>query len=257
MIKLPIEKIHIELTNRCNARCPQCTRTRIGINKFIDLPLNYLKNVVESKYTNLKELIYCGNYGDPLMSPYFMDIVENIMVPTTIHTNGSIRSKSDWKKLGFLKHLTMMFHIDGDENTNSIYRIGTVYEKIMRNAHEYINSGGKAIWVFIPFKHNIDNMNNLSKLAKNMGFLDFEIRDSYRVGDGIEPVKITPLIKRKKCKLEESEVYISTEGKVYPCCWVGSEDYKETYRPESFDLRIKSFMNGIKYDYTCFRKCGR
>ena len=257
MIKLPIEKIHIELTNRCNARCPQCTRTIIGINSFIDLPLEYIQTIINSEYTDLKRIVYCGNYGDPMMSPYFMDIVENIKIPTIVHTNGSIRSKSDWIKMGHLDHLTIMFHIDGNEETNEVYRIGTNYKKILKNASNFIHSGGKAIWVFIPFKHNIDNMKYLSNLSKEMGFKHFEIRESYRVGGGIEPIEVKPEIKRDKCKLEESEVYVSTEGKVYPCCWVGSEDYKETYRPESFDLRIKSFMNGIKYDHTCFRKCGR
>ena len=257
MLEPPIQTIHIELTNRCNAKCPQCTRTIIGIKNFIDLPLEYIQTAVNSKYTDLKNLVYCGNYGDPLMSPYFMDIVESIRIPTEVHTNGSIRSESDWRKLGSLEHLTVRFHIDGDEENNKIYRVGTVYEKILRNAFEFIGAGGKAIWVFIPFKHNIDSMNNLTKLAKNMGFQDFEIRDSYRVGGGIEPVEMKPVVKRDKCKLEESEVYISTEGRVYPCCWTGSEDYKEVYRPESFDARIESFIDGIEYDRTCFRKCGR
>ena len=153
-----------------------------------------------------------------------------------ISTNGAPRKPEYWEELA-LKNVRIAFHIDGDENTNHLYRIGTNYHKIIDNAKAFIKAGGYARWAFIPFEHNEHVIEKCKKLSKDLGFKEFNIKKTYRVTN-LSPkskVKIN-LPKNKKyinvvatdnlkekcidCKVSNNnEIYISCNGDIYPCCW--------------------------------------
>ena len=164
MYSTDIENLHIELTNRCNAGCPSCARTgnfpgflseTIFNSGLHDLSLDDIKSICK-QLPKVKKVDLCGNYGDPAVAPEFKEIVHYLSsknIRSIISTNGAPRKPEYWEELA-LKNVRIDFHIDGDENTNHLYRIGTNYHKIIDNAKAFIKAGGYARWAFIPFEHN-------------------------------------------------------------------------------------------------------
>ena len=78
-----IHEYQLEITTYCNAACPQCPRNIQGgrVNPY--LPLVHLdRTVIDAAFTvdhcqNLKQIFFCGSYGDPIMHPEFLDILQD------------------------------------------------------------------------------------------------------------------------------------------------------------------------------------
>lgn len=188
-----IIKLDTEITNRCNAACPQCPRT--GTNKGVsdvinasgiyDVPPSVIEGIFKSKYgSTIKKISYCGNYGDPIMHPKAMEIFKiaesNGVNHQHIDTNASVRPVSWWSELGKIKGMSVTFSIDGLEDTNHIYRVKTKWKRIMENAQAFIDAGGHAIWTFIVFAHNQHQVEEAKKISEEMGFNQFNWKASTR-----------------------------------------------------------------------------
>ena len=188
-----LKQIHLEITNRCQASCPMCSRNHHGglenpLIKNNDWTISDFKKIFTTKVLNqLESFYFCGNFGDPIvnndlleMCAYSTGINPNMYI--RIHTNGSARSTEWWKNLA--KALptghNVIFAIDGLADTHSVYRIGTSFHKIIENAKAFIQAGGKAEWAFIKFKHNEHQLEAAQQLAKTHGFARFTYKDSSR-----------------------------------------------------------------------------
>ena len=100
----------------------------------------------------MQSILYCGNHGDPMMSPHIVDLCPG-NIEVSIATNGGIGRISDYEQLARNKvHIT--FGIDGLEDTNHLYRQGVLWNNLMERVEAFISAGGTAIWQFIKFKHN-------------------------------------------------------------------------------------------------------
>jgi MoaA/NifB/PqqE/SkfB family radical SAM enzyme len=174
-------KIEIELTTKCQAHCPMCSRNFHGLVenkniKKIEWTVTDFKKIInQDVLDNVKVLSFCGSYGDPLVCKDLLDIIfyvkENSNVEIRINTNGSLHTPKWWKKLAetLPKHV-VVFGIDGFKNTHEKYRIGTNFDKIIENATAFIKAGGNAAGQFINFKHNEHEYNDLKNYLKNIGF---------------------------------------------------------------------------------------
>jgi MoaA/NifB/PqqE/SkfB family radical SAM enzyme len=188
-----LENIHLEITNRCQASCPMCSRNYHGglenpLIKNQDWTINDFKHILNSEVLNqINGFYFCGNFGDPIinndlaeMCSYATDV--NPSLEIRIHTNGGARSKDWWKKLAKVlpnKHC-VIFAIDGLADTHSLYRIGTDFNKVLENAKAFINAGGTAEWAFIKFKHNEHQQLACEAVATEHGFARFTYKDSAR-----------------------------------------------------------------------------
>jgi MoaA/NifB/PqqE/SkfB family radical SAM enzyme len=181
-----LKSIHLEISTRCQASCPMCPRNIHGgienplleinewsLNDFIKI---FSKDVLEQ----LEIINFCGNFGDPLMNNELIEMCEYIKVnapniQVLIHTNGSLRSTAWWTKLfdSLPKNHNVVFAIDGLEDTHSIYRVGTNYNLILKNAKTFIDAGGNAEWCFIRFKHNQHQVADAEHLSNKLGFNKF------------------------------------------------------------------------------------
>ena len=191
-----IQSLQCEITSYCNARCPQCPRFDQYGNLYPGLTLSHwnhqdiLSNIELDQLTNLKLVRLEGDKGDPVMHPNCDEIVNFFVnAPSRplvrLVTNGSIQTQNWWSKMGELSkqnNFDVIFSIDGLADTNQIYRINTDFKKIMRNAQAFIDAGGQAIWKFLVFKHNEHQLNEITELAKAMGFAAIQVRkaDDYR-----------------------------------------------------------------------------
>ena len=188
-----ITTVHLEVTERCNASCPQCARNINGgeVNPQLhnaELSLDDVKQILKPAFIKqLKRLYMCGNYGDPISATDTLEIFEyirshNAKMQLSFHTNASAKTPEWWSKLpaAMGKSHYVVFSVDGLEDTNHLYRQGTVWKNIMRNAEAFIAAGGRARWDYIVFGHNEHQVELARALAESMGFEKFNVKKSNR-----------------------------------------------------------------------------
>lgn len=187
-----VKTVHLEITTRCNLACPQCART-MAETSGIEMPkedfnLDDAKRVFTKEFSQqLKSVYICGNYGDPIATSATLPILRYLReqgIPSLkIYTNGSARNKEWWKELASIMSTDKdwcFFSIDGLRDTNHVYRIRSNWDIIMRSAETFINSGGQAVWDFIFFDHNMHQVEEIIKTAKELGFKRLRLRKTNR-----------------------------------------------------------------------------
>jgi len=188
-----IQRVNLEVSSLCQASCPMCARNYHGglpnpnlIEKNMDL--KFYKQIFDIDFlTQLTSIYIHGNFGDPILNNDLIPIMKytvehNPNIDIHIHTNGSARNIKWWEELAKTlpdNHM-VFFGIDGLEDTNHLYRIGTDFNLIMRNAEAFIKSGGKARWDFITFKHNEHQIETAKQLANQLGFKGFHEKQTSR-----------------------------------------------------------------------------
>ena len=210
---LPVQ-FEIEITSKCNARCPGCSRTVDGKThpnlNIIEISLDEFKNIFVPKVIRQRHFGFSGVFGDPGMAKDLLPICEYLLEHGAervyIDTNGGMQTKLFWSSLGDLsafynKKLTVNFNVDGYESTNHIYRVNVNWNKLVENMTAYSNTGGRAVWQYIEFNHNSADIEDAKQLAQQLGFY-FQLRRSTR--------NITPWISTVKTKNKTTIHKIST-----------------------------------------------
>jgi len=188
-----IEVVHLEMTEACNASCPMCARNLNGgdINPHLngrELSISDIEHIFKIDFVKqLKRIYMCGNYGDPAVAKdtleafaYFREHNPDLFL--SMHTNGSMKKPEWWAELASVigRKGYVVFGLDGLEDTNHLYRQGTVWSNIMRNVEAFIKAGGRARWDFIVFAHNEHQVEAAEELSKQMGFEKFQYKKSAR-----------------------------------------------------------------------------
>ena len=188
-----VSEYQIEITTYCNAACPQCPRNSngVGINPY--MPLTHLsRDTIDQAFDtelcqHLRQVFFCGSYGDPIMHPNFLEILRDFRrkSPTLwlyIHTNGGVHDSDYWAEISRIMngHGQIDFGIDGLEDTLHLYRKNVKYSKAIGNAQAFIKAGGRAQWNFIVFGHNEHQVDLVEQLGRDMGFYNVLIRKTGR-----------------------------------------------------------------------------
>jgi MoaA/NifB/PqqE/SkfB family radical SAM enzyme len=206
-----VTQVHWEPTDKCNSGCAMCPRYdsqgfELSTLENVEWTLESFKKAWTVDFIkDLNKVLACGNFGDPCACKEFVDMYEymreiNPNIELACNTNGSLRTQDWWARLG--KVITQRpdrtggyctFSIDGLEDTNHLYRRGTVWKNIMRNAEAFIAAGGEAHWDFIVFEHNEHQVDEARDLAIKMGFKNFNVKrttrwNQYKNGQGAYPV---------------------------------------------------------------------
>ncbi len=188
-----IKIIHLEITDKCNAACPQCLRNNngVGVNPHLaltELSLADIKKIFMPDFARqLKMLYLCGNYGDPIVARDTLSVYKyfrrlNPEMKFSMNTNGSFRSAVWWRELAkvFGKNGEVKFGLDGLGDTHRLYRQGTDWKKIIDNAEAFIEAGGQAVWEFIIFRHNEHQIEAARKMSEQLGFSRFTAKKTWR-----------------------------------------------------------------------------
>lgn len=188
-----IKTVHLEMTEACNASCPMCARNLNGgeVSPLLhgaELTISDIEQIFPPEFIKQLDRLYmCGNYGDPAVAKdtleafaYFRE--HNSKINLSMHTNGSMKKPEWWAELAGVigRKGYVIFGLDGLEDTNHLYRQGTVWSKIMENAQAFIAAGGRARWDYIVFAHNEHQVEAARSLAESMGFEKFNVKKSNR-----------------------------------------------------------------------------
>lgn len=252
-----IKDIHLEITSKCQAKCPMCPRRINGgpLNPLInitEIDLKTFKRWFSDEFIKqLNNLFMCGNLGDPIIAKDCLEIFKHLRkinqsMTLSMHTNGSARDKEWWQQLALL-NVRVVFGIDGLEDTHSLYRISTDYNQILNNATSFIEAGGHAEWHMIVFQHNEHQIEDCKTISEKLGFKKFQIKHTTRFKQGKFNVlndqgkTINVLYPSQKslsmiektvryridtnsnidCKAKKyKQLYVSADGCISPCCWL-------------------------------------
>ncbi|PIV45088.1 MAG: radical SAM protein [Candidatus Nealsonbacteria bacterium CG02_land_8_20_14_3_00_37_10] len=168
-----------------------CGRNAFGVVcpglQLTELTLEDCRKIFPPTFlSQLTDISICGAYGDPACTQELLEIIEymrrsNPNLEIDIYTNGGARSLSWWKRLArVMGNGKVVFGIDGLEDTNHIYRQGTVFSIILQNVRAFIRAGGRAQWDFIVFKHNEHQVEQARELSIKLGFEVFQIKRTNR-----------------------------------------------------------------------------
>lgn len=177
-----IKQIHLEITDRCNASCPQCARNILGgkenphLSKT-ELSLADVKKILPPHIVHqLKRVFLCGNYGDPGVGKDTLEVFQylretNPEMNLGMNTNGGMRSPNWWASLAetIQRKGDVKFGLDGLEDTNKLYRKNVDFHKAMDNIQSFIDHGGRAVWEYIVFAHNEHQVEEARALSQKMG----------------------------------------------------------------------------------------
>lgn len=191
-----VRGVHFDVTDLCNAGCPQCARTdpegckpqswlprqAMGLAAFEQAaPPSFLKR--------LSYAYFCGNLGDPIVAPDLIAMLEhcwaaNPELDLRVFTNGSVRDLAWWRALAQVsreRRFRLIAAIDGaSEETNRLYRVRTEFSRTIRNVTTFIRAGGEAEWRMILFKHNEHERDVAERMAQVLGFSGFKAYPSNR-----------------------------------------------------------------------------
>lgn len=188
-----INEYQIEITSYCNAACPQCPRNDLGqsINPF--MPLAHLdRSTIDNAFDHalcqrLRQIFFCGSYGDPIMHPEFKEILRDFRSKNPnlwlyVHTNGGAHNQEFWQEIAEIMagYGQIDFGIDGLEDTLHLYRRQVDFDRVINNAKTFISAGGRAQWNFIVFQHNQHQVTEAQKLSQQLGFANFLARRTGR-----------------------------------------------------------------------------
>ena len=247
---------HIEPTNICTLKCPQCARTRF-IEQFPrawrnhQLDLSALDQFMDIDLGG-KEFDLCGNTGDPIYYAQLFDLITWIhRRGATVHitTNGSYRTTEWWNTLAMLltEKDSVAFSVDGVPDNFTQYRVNADWASIELGMKVMSTSPALTQWKYIPFRFNEHSIEQARALSMQLGMDQFIVTPSDRWDGDDDPLKPitytgareqTITLWRKQsnveidplCKKVHNQHYISAEGFYMPCCYVG--DYRFYYKSE-------------------------
>ena len=186
--------IHVEITSKCNARCPGCLRTTddgdvlsILSHNPTELSLNQFQTYFPKNIVKNKEFFFGGTIDDPMMNKNVYDICEYVIHnqgEVVIETNTGANTKETYEKLGKLSvaypdKLKMFFSVDGTQETNHLYRVNVKWEKVLENMKAFVETGAKGKWQYLVFDHNYDDIKNAKEIANELG-IELVLRQNTR-----------------------------------------------------------------------------
>jgi MoaA/NifB/PqqE/SkfB family radical SAM enzyme len=193
-----IIRVQVELTTRCNSRCPFCMRnyrgsdynsgypvTELSLTQFQQIFDHQLLDQIRwqppqgsfpHRMTQFHGVVFNGNLGDFCNARDGVEIVRWLVdqgIEVKINTNGGARTAQWWAQLAHPR-VQIGFALDGLADTHGLHRQDVDWHRVIENARAYIQAGGRALWRFCPFDHNRHQEQQCRDLAASLGFEGFE-----------------------------------------------------------------------------------
>lgn len=206
-----MNSLQVETTTRCTLKCGACSRT-IFANKLgramphHDVNVDLLYKFLDCEQgRKIEQLSLCGDYGDSIYYPDLLQLIDKFKPTKSIEliTNGSYRDAAFWQSL--CQRLdntdTIIFSIDGLEDTNHLYRVNSDWTSIMLGLDIVARSNVNLIWETNIFSFNYNRLEEMKKFANSRG-AKFVAKKTGRFGD--------PSLEPPKEFIDLDEVYVSS-----------------------------------------------
>ena len=269
---LPLS-LSIEPTTSCNLRCPECPS---GIRSF-SRSTGMMEVSTNIKIINelQRELSYLILYfqGEPYLNPDFLEIVnyahtKNIYTATSTNAHSLTREVAVKTVNSGLNRI--IISIDGtDQTTYEKYRIGGNLEKVIEGTKNLVTAKklvkGHTPYIilqFILFKHNMHQISEMRKIAKNLGIdkLEFKTAQVYDYENGSDLIPENERLSRyrqngndryiikndhlNKCWKMWHSCVMTWDGNIVPCCFDKDAKY---IMGNIHDQSFKEIWNGREY----------
>lgn len=237
-----IRVLHLEPTDRCQARCALCARetdTAFDRQQRHDLDMWKIFQVFDAdRIADLDKMFMCGVYGDPAAGRHTLNIYRtfrrlNKDIVLGMNSNGALRTPEWWQELARIMNQPqdyVVFSIDGLEDTNSVYRQGVDWRRLMANVQAFVAAGGRAHWDMLVYQHNQHQVDQCEQLARELGFAWFRAKVSRRGFTATLQAPqgwLLPQVSAGTIEchaLKERSAYIDARGVLRPCCWLTQGD---------------------------------
>jgi MoaA/NifB/PqqE/SkfB family radical SAM enzyme len=233
--ELPVTAM-IEVSSRCNLRCPLCSVGRGALSRKGDLPVEVFERLVAQLAPTVKRLAL-HNLGEPLLHrelPELVRIAKRAGIGSVfLSTNLAVDVPERVEALARSGIDEIVCSLDAaDPATYPIYRVGGRFEVVVRNlealtaARRSLGAGGPRIRLqFLLFRHNEGERDAFRALARAHG-VGFEIKVASappREEDTWLPAD--PALRRREreadhgwCTRPYDHTTVLSTGEVVPCC---------------------------------------
>jgi organic radical activating enzyme len=254
---MDVTRFHIEPTNICTLKCSGCARTRFIEQwpqhwKNQSLDIDFLLDFLDIDLTG-KKIVLCGNYGDPIYHPDFINFVKKLKsrsVVLSINTNGSYKNQEWWRELvtNLDSNDHIIFSVDGTPENFTQYRMNADWESIKIGMDVVANSECDSSWKYIPFAFNQFDIDQVKQLSQDIGIKQFYVELSDRFDEKTKDLMPdmsllgSRYIVQTKWKSTDSvlkvnpkcysgqEHFVTAEGYYSPCCYLA--DHRFYYKTQ-------------------------
>lgn len=277
--------LHIELTNLCTLKCPGCHRTqRIDAGEEWhnhSLALADLEHFIDIDMTD-KQINFCGNYGDAIYHPDFLDIMrwfKSKGAVLEVTTNGNHRKCEFWEEFASIvdERDHIIFSVDGLPDDYTQYRINGEWGGLEVSIRTMARSRARTTWKYIVFNYNEKEIGIASNLSWYFGVDEFVTHNSNRYTDAFNlrylpsSQYVSPEVEVRKDVLEGKSrkfspkckgrnpsfnPFIDAEGYFVPCCLLADRRfyydtmfYKERERFNIKTTTLSAVLADLKLFY--------
>lgn len=281
-----IERLEIDLTGSCNARCPLCARNYKHLNvKYNERHLNEITAQLD-EYENLEFVHLVGTVSEPTLYKHFFDLCHYLVkreIEIEICTNGDTHNPDWWATLGGIlsPRDKVYFSVCGStQELHETYRVGCSLENLRKNAKALREACPHKVdyCQHIEFEYNKEDLKSegMKEIFDEFSFINLTLtyftRDKSIYKNQYNLDKLLPSVDfnnkynlardfahkkwltrdEKKCEMScrsvfEKSVHINQFGNVYPCyIWL-----EESHLP-TWDGDYKKIEN---FEYECCKYC--
>ncbi|MCD4741723.1 MAG: radical SAM protein [Desulfobacteraceae bacterium] len=189
----PLGSFYLYLTTGCNLCCRHCWINPVfekGVpspGEYIDFKL--LKDAVKTgKTLGLSNAKLTG--GEPLLHPQFIDIVDFFheqKIPLTMETNGTLIDKETaihLKKNSSLWHISVSLDSPRADYHDWFRGVKGAFEKAVQGIKHLVTAGFHPQIIMCPHKGNLHEIDDLVKLAVDLGAGSVKFNPINGVGRG-------------------------------------------------------------------------
>ncbi len=189
-----MKTFHIQwhLSNVCNLRCRHCYQEdyNTGENTSLSLLKKETENIFEFLKASKKVLTVDLTGGEPLIFPYFWDVLSILQQSEFVKkigliTNGTMLDENIIKKLSCHNKLkTIKISCEGCEKTSYEYFRGASFEKFLSTLKIVKDFPGEKMLIFTLMEENTSQVPLLFNLVEKFGLSGFIIERFFPMGRG-------------------------------------------------------------------------